>query len=125
MKEIAYYLLRLPGAVAGISLVWMAFIPDMEPELGGIPLLRRLATLLLGIYILLPNHRFSSDRLYKVRLCSIGLAGAYFLYFGVAMISIYRNGGKDSVMVPTAIFILYNAFALPASVWLRKRAPNA
>lgn len=125
IKDITYYFLRLPGALIGLALVCMTFVPNWEPELGEISDLLRVTFLTLGIYILCPNHRFSSPRLYKIRLYSCSLIGLALLYFGISMILDYLGGEKDSVMIPISIFILYNAFALPASVWLRRRNPQA
>lgn len=126
VKDFAYYLLRFPGALMGIFMFGVAFAPDIENLQGGITdLLIRLVVLIVGVYILLPNHRFLSAKMYKLRLYSLSLVGVAFIYFAVEMILDYRGGGKDFAMIPIAIFILYSAVALPASVWLRKRAPNA
>lgn len=37
----------------------------------------------------------------------------------------YRAGGKHVSMAGLAIFLLYNAIALPLSVWLRRKIPEA
>jgi hypothetical protein len=130
LKEILYYSVRFPTALLGLMLLVAPFVPNSEaagdPTLG--EGLYRSAILVMGVFILWPNHKFlTTSRRYYFRLISLSIVGAVSIWAGAAMMIEYYSSGKtfDPAMAGIGGFFLVCGLCLPPSVYLRRKNPTA
>lgn len=105
-----------------------AFIaPRLAYEDGPVPsllglLLRLAGSLLLAAAIALPLRWTTSGLLFIVRLFLFGAIALWIAYMGIQGVFDYFDGGKHWMIIPTSLYFLIFALALPLSLLIRRKA---
>lgn len=77
--------------------------------------------LLMGIFILIPNRYFLSNKKYSFRLLILSIIGLFFLYKGIVAVYWYLTIDKHWMIVPTGIALILIGLILPMTIYLKNK----